>query len=69
MNLRGVKLVEIAQMRCVHVPLVEWCLMRVVHSQMHSTALFTMLNVFLTVNALWGSVDAVQLNELNAFMW
>jgi hypothetical protein len=43
--------------------------MRVVHSQMHSTALFTMLNVFLTVNALWGSVDAVQLNELNAFMW
>ena len=35
---------------------------------MHSTALFTMVNVLLTVNALWGSVDVVQRNELNAFM-
>jgi hypothetical protein len=31
MNLRGVKLVGVAQTRFVQVPLFEWCLMRVVH--------------------------------------
>ena len=36
---------------------------------MHSTALSTMVNVFLTVNAVWGFVDAVQVNELIPFMW
>jgi hypothetical protein len=34
MNLRGVKLVGVAQMRFVQVPLVEWCLGRVVHSKL-----------------------------------
>jgi hypothetical protein len=34
MNLRGVKPVGVAQMRFVQVPLVEWCLGRVVHSKM-----------------------------------
>jgi hypothetical protein len=34
MNLRGVKPVGVAQMRFVQVPLVEWCLGRVVHSKL-----------------------------------
>jgi hypothetical protein len=34
MNLRGVKLVGVAQMIFVQVPLVEWCLGRVVHSKL-----------------------------------
>ena len=34
MNLRGVKPVGAAQMRFVQVPLVEWCLGRVVHNKL-----------------------------------
>jgi hypothetical protein len=34
MNFRGVKRVGVAQKRFVQVPLVEWCLMRVVQSKM-----------------------------------
>jgi hypothetical protein len=34
MNLRGVKPVGVAQKRFVQVPLVEWCLMRVVDSKL-----------------------------------
>jgi hypothetical protein len=34
MNFRGVKPVGSAQMRFVQVPLVEWCLGRVVHSKL-----------------------------------
>ena len=34
MNFRGVKPVGVAQKRFVQVPLVEWCLMRVVHSKL-----------------------------------
>jgi hypothetical protein len=33
-DLRGVKPVGVAQMRFVQVPLVEWCLGRVVHSKL-----------------------------------
>jgi hypothetical protein len=36
MNLRGVKPVGVAQMRFVQVPLVEWCLGRVVHSKLRA---------------------------------
>ena len=36
MNLRGVKPVGVAQMRFVQVPLVEWCLGRVVHSKLRN---------------------------------
>jgi hypothetical protein len=34
MNFRCAKLVGVAQLRIVQVPLVEWCLGRVVHSKM-----------------------------------
>ena len=34
MNFSGVQPVGVAQMRFVQVPLVEWCLMRVVHSKL-----------------------------------
>jgi hypothetical protein len=34
MNFRGVKPVVVAQKRFVQVPLVEWCLMRVVQSKL-----------------------------------
>jgi hypothetical protein len=36
MNFRGVKRMGVAQMRFVQVPLVEWCLGRVVHSKLRA---------------------------------